>query len=86
MILPIGAWVLREACTQAELWRRAGLPEISVAVNVSAIEFRDDRFLEGLFAILDETGLDPACLELELTRERPHETCGRIRHHSAHLA
>ncbi|MGA3201938.1 MAG: EAL domain-containing protein [Bryobacteraceae bacterium] len=67
LILPIGAWVLREACTQARAWRDAGLPSISVAVNVSAMEFRDQQFLEDVFAVLDETGMNPKCLELELT-------------------
>jgi diguanylate cyclase (GGDEF)-like protein len=67
LILPIGAWVLREACVQARTWMDAGLPITSVAVNVSAMEFRDKNFLEGLFATLRETGLDPSFLELELT-------------------
>ncbi len=67
LILPIGNWVLREACKQARAWAMVGLPGISMAVNISAMEFRNDRFLEGVFAILDETGLDPNTLELELT-------------------
>jgi EAL domain-containing protein (putative c-di-GMP-specific phosphodiesterase class I) len=67
LILPIGAWVLREACTQAKAWIDAGLPKITMATNVSAMEFRDQNFLENLFAILGETGLDPKSLELELT-------------------
>jgi diguanylate cyclase (GGDEF)-like protein/PAS domain S-box-containing protein len=67
LILPIGAWVLREACAQAQAWRDAGLPAITMAVNVSAIEFRAEKFLKGLFAIVRETSLDPKLLELELT-------------------
>ena len=67
LILPIGNWVLREACRQARAWLDAGLPAATMAVNVSAMEFRDENFLEGVFAILDETGLDPSSLELELT-------------------
>jgi len=67
LIMPIGNWVLREACKQARAWLEKGLPVSTMAVNVSAIEFRDDDFLEGLFAILSETGLDPRLLELELT-------------------
>jgi diguanylate cyclase (GGDEF)-like protein/PAS domain S-box-containing protein len=67
LILPIGNWVLREACNQARSWQNAGLTLPSIAVNVSSMEFRDDNFLQGLFAILKETGLDPKCLELELT-------------------
>jgi diguanylate cyclase (GGDEF)-like protein len=67
LILSIGAWVLREACAQARAWMAAGLPATSMAVNVSAIEFRHENFLDGVVAILDETGLDPEFLELELT-------------------
>jgi diguanylate cyclase (GGDEF)-like protein/PAS domain S-box-containing protein len=67
LILPIGAWVLREACSQARAWLDAGLPVTSMAVNVSAMEFRNENFLDDLFAILRETGLDPGSLELELT-------------------
>ena len=48
-------------------WVDAGLPCRTMAVNVSAMEFRDESFLDGVFAILDETGLDPRSLELELT-------------------
>jgi diguanylate cyclase (GGDEF)-like protein/PAS domain S-box-containing protein len=67
LIVPIGAWVVREACTQAQAWLAAGLPIESIAVNVSAIEFRNEDFLENLFAILCDTGLDPKYLELEVT-------------------
>jgi diguanylate cyclase (GGDEF)-like protein len=67
LILPIGAWVLREACRQARAWVNEGLPATTIAVNVSAMEFRNEDFLKGLFAILSETGLDPRSLELELT-------------------
>jgi diguanylate cyclase (GGDEF)-like protein/PAS domain S-box-containing protein len=67
LILPIGNWVLRQACTQARMWIDAGLPLASMAVNVSAKEFRGQSFLDGLFAALDDTGLDPTVLEIELT-------------------
>jgi EAL domain-containing protein (putative c-di-GMP-specific phosphodiesterase class I) len=67
LILPIGAWVLREACKQARAWADAGLPAITMAVNVSAMEFRDQKFLERVFAVLRETGMDPKYLELELS-------------------
>jgi EAL domain-containing protein (putative c-di-GMP-specific phosphodiesterase class I) len=67
LIVPIGAWVLREACTQARSWLDQGLHPGTMAVNVSAMEFREDNFLQGLFDILDDTGLDPKYLELELT-------------------
>jgi diguanylate cyclase (GGDEF)-like protein len=67
LILPIGNWVLREACKQARAWMDAKLPLATIAVNISAMEFRDDRFLAGIFKILDDTQLDPKYLELELT-------------------
>jgi diguanylate cyclase (GGDEF)-like protein/PAS domain S-box-containing protein len=67
LILPIGQWVLREACKQARAWLDAGLPLGTMAVNISSMEFRDDNFLESVFTILSETGLDPRALELELT-------------------
>jgi diguanylate cyclase (GGDEF)-like protein/PAS domain S-box-containing protein len=67
IILPIGIWVLREACKQAKDWIDAGLPIRTIAVNISAMQFRNDHFLSDVFAILSETGLDPKCLELELT-------------------
>ena len=67
LILPIGNWVLREACKQARAWLDAGLQLGTMAVNISAMEFRDDDFLDGVFSILKETGLQPQTLELELT-------------------
>jgi diguanylate cyclase (GGDEF)-like protein/PAS domain S-box-containing protein len=67
LILPIGKWVLREACKQARAWQNAGLALGTIAVNISAMEFRDDKFLEEVFAIINDSGLDPKFLELELT-------------------
>ena len=67
LILPIGAWVLREACLQAQSWKDAGLSAGSMAVNVSMVQFREENFLEDLFSVLAETGLDPGSLELEVT-------------------
>jgi len=67
LILPIGRWVLFEACKQARAWQDAGLPPLPVAVNVSAVEFRDRGFVEGVRTILSETGLAARYLELELT-------------------
>jgi len=67
LIIPIGRWVLREACRQARAWQDAGLPPLPMAVNVSAVEFRDKGFVEGVRTILSETGLPAQYLELELT-------------------
>ncbi len=67
LILPIGRWVLREACRQARAWQDAGLASVSIAVNVSAAEFRQKDFVESIQTILKETGLEARYLELELT-------------------
>jgi len=67
LIIQIGRWVLREACTQARAWQNAGLPPLPIAVNVSAVEFRDRDFVEGVRRILLETGLEARYLELEVT-------------------
>jgi diguanylate cyclase (GGDEF)-like protein/PAS domain S-box-containing protein len=67
LILPIGTWVLRQACQQARAWVDAGLPLGTMAVNISAMQLRSENFLEGVFAILQDTRLDPRLLELELT-------------------
>jgi diguanylate cyclase (GGDEF)-like protein len=67
LIVPIGRWVIHEACRQAQAWQTAGLPQLPVSVNVSAVEFRSQGFLEHIRAMLKETGLDPRYLELELT-------------------
>ena len=67
LIVPIGRWVLREACTQARRWMDAGLRPVSIAVNISALEFRHKDFFEGVRAVLSDTGLEPHCLQLEIT-------------------
>src|ERR1700688_303989 len=66
LIIKIGRWVLNEAFRQLRVWHYAGLPQLSIAVNVSAIEFRDKGFVEGVRTILSETGLPAQYLELEL--------------------
>jgi diguanylate cyclase (GGDEF)-like protein/PAS domain S-box-containing protein len=67
LILPIGTWVLREACKQAKAWMDQGLPVASMAINVSAVQLQDANFLNEVIAVLEETGLNPGALELELT-------------------
>jgi diguanylate cyclase (GGDEF)-like protein/PAS domain S-box-containing protein len=67
LIVPIGRWVLREACVQAVRWRDDGIRAVSIAVNVSAVEFRQREFFDQALAIFEETGIDPACVQLELT-------------------
>lgn len=66
LMKPIGTWVIREACRQASEWLASGLRLPRITVNISASEFRSDEFLPTVSSILDETGLDPNALELEL--------------------
>ena len=67
LIVRLGTWVLREACRQNKAWQAAGLPALKVSVNLSARQLRDNAFVALVVQILTETGLDPHCLELELT-------------------
>ena len=67
LIVPIGEWVLRTACRQMKQWQDNGLLLAPIAVNVSAVQFRQEGFRELIKQVLDETGLDPQYLELELT-------------------
>jgi diguanylate cyclase (GGDEF)-like protein/PAS domain S-box-containing protein len=67
LIIPVGRWVLGEVCAQIARWRDRGMSPVSVAVNVSALEFRHRDFFDHAAAILDASGVDPACLQLELT-------------------
>jgi EAL domain-containing protein (putative c-di-GMP-specific phosphodiesterase class I) len=67
LIVPIGEWVLRTACRQARKWQDEGLPAVSIAVNVAAVQFRQEGFCEVIRRVLRETGLGPQYLELELT-------------------
>jgi EAL domain-containing protein (putative c-di-GMP-specific phosphodiesterase class I) len=67
MIQRLGAWVLREACAQARIWRSEGLPALPIAVNLSARQFLHEDLLDTVARIVEETGIDPALLELEIT-------------------
>ncbi|KAB0565723.1 GGDEF domain-containing response regulator [Pseudomonas palleroniana] len=67
LIVPLTKWVLRRACEQAQAWNALGLNPLSISVNISSIDFRQRDFVENLAAILKQTGLPPAQLELEIT-------------------
>ena len=67
LILDIGTWVLREACTQARKWQREGLPPLRLAVNLSPLQLRQQHLLAAVTEILRETGLAAQYLELEIT-------------------
>jgi diguanylate cyclase (GGDEF)-like protein len=67
LILPIGDWVLRRACQQAKAWHDEGLPVGRIAVNVSGRQFQLPEFPSQVAAIMRDTGIDPATVELEIT-------------------
>lgn len=85
MIVPIGEWVLRTACLHARSWHDRGNP-IPVAVNVSAVQFRQAGFCDLVKDVLDQSGLDPEFLELEITEslllateDMRYEVLGRLK-------
>ena len=67
LIMEIGAWVLNTACAQHVAWRDAGLSAISVAVNLSAVQFRSASLIETVSQAIKDTGIEPSYLELEIT-------------------
>ncbi len=67
LIVPLGEWVLRTACLQAKAWQEQGVADVRMAVNLSARQFKEPLFSQRILAIVNEIGLDPHCLELEVT-------------------
>jgi diguanylate cyclase (GGDEF)-like protein/PAS domain S-box-containing protein len=67
LIIPIGEWVLREACRQVRIWQEEGFRDLHLAVNVSSLQTMQKDFSRMVQQVLVETGFDPALLELELT-------------------
>ncbi|MFJ7725150.1 EAL domain-containing protein [Neobacillus sp. NPDC097160] len=67
LIVPIGKWVLWEACNQRKAWESAGLCDVPIAVNVSVRQFEDDHLVEYISTVLDEVGIEANQLELEIT-------------------
>ena len=67
LIVPIGKWVMRTACIQAKMWRKRADHDLYVAVNLSARQFQQPDLVDQVAAILEETGLKPESLELEIT-------------------
>jgi len=83
LIVPIGEWVLRTACMQARAWQAAGLPPLRIAVNVSVRQLRESSLPRTIAAILEETGLPPDLLEVEVTESgimaNPDHSAGILR-------
>jgi diguanylate cyclase (GGDEF)-like protein len=67
LIIPMGEWILRTVCEQSRLWESAGLKDLLITVNVSSIQFQQDNFAETLYKIMDDAGVEPGALQLELT-------------------
>ena len=78
LITPIGRWVMREACRQLKAWHDEGLPPVPVAVNLSALEFRQRDVAAEIAAVLLETGLAPQYLEIELTESVLMHQTGQV--------
>jgi PAS domain S-box-containing protein/diguanylate cyclase (GGDEF)-like protein len=76
LILPLGEWVLKQACTQLCEWQRAGLPLVPISVNLSAHQF-SEQIVSCLRRILDECGVDPGLIELELTETASMADAGK---------
>jgi diguanylate cyclase (GGDEF)-like protein len=83
LIGKLGDWVLRRACAQAQAWRAAGMGPVQLAVNLSASQFRRSSLITDVTRVLEETGLDPCRLELELTEStimlNPEEAIASLR-------
>jgi diguanylate cyclase (GGDEF)-like protein/PAS domain S-box-containing protein len=77
-IIDLGDWVLRSACRQMKIWLTEGNDQIRVAVNLSALQIQSDKLVEGVLRILDEVGLDPKYLELEVTETAMIDNVGKI--------
>lgn len=80
LIVPIGEWVLRTACIQQRLWQSVGLPPLVIAVNLSARQIKQPNLVNLVANILQETGLDPTLLELEVTESMVMENLQQTTH------
>jgi EAL domain-containing protein (putative c-di-GMP-specific phosphodiesterase class I)/DNA-binding NarL/FixJ family response regulator len=79
LIVPIGKWVLEKVCQQVKSWREAGLPNLTIAVNLSAIEFNQPDLVGKVINLISANSLDPTCLELEITESMiMHDVTGAI--------
>ncbi|TXK75136.1 bifunctional diguanylate cyclase/phosphodiesterase [Paenibacillus sp. N3.4] len=67
LIIPLGEWVLREACRQKMKWTEEGILDYQIAVNISPHQFQEDAFSDKVIQIIEQTGINPTCLEFEIT-------------------
>ena len=93
LIIPIGQWVLREACRQNKAWQDQGLPPLRIAINISAAQLRHEDLADSVALALRETGLEPKYLEIEITESVVMQnastaliTLDRLSHMGIHLA
>jgi diguanylate cyclase (GGDEF)-like protein/PAS domain S-box-containing protein len=77
LIVPLGNWVLNEACRQLAVWHRSGYPSLRVAVNVSTLQFERQDWMDTISDALKKNGVPPSCLELELTETVVMKNCER---------
>lgn len=78
LILPIGEWVCRTACTQAAAWHKSELPNLRMAVNVAPQQFQQENFVDTVGQIVSETGIEPSLLELEITEGSIMQSADRV--------
>ncbi|MDT8387827.1 MAG: EAL domain-containing protein [Thiogranum sp.] len=78
LILPLGEWVLNEACRQHKAWIEQGMEPFRMSVNVSPFQFRQKQFREQLVQTLSDTGIEPACLQLEITENAFLQDLGEV--------
>ena len=88
LILPIGEWVLREACCQLSIWQKnqPGMSGLFINVNISGKQFSHSGFIEMIESILAETNVDPHCLKLEITESVLIENIGSANEIFTYLA
>lgn len=93
LIIPLGKWIIGQACREAMIWQKAGYPHLRVAVNLSALQFLNKNLMKEIFSALDQSGLSPECLEIELTEsllmqdpEGAMGTLSEIRKKGVHVA
>ncbi len=88
LIVPLGSWVMREACRQQARWRDEGHGELTVAINISALQFRRPDFVDGIRSILADSGASADAIEFEITESvlmQPSEDLSRVLSHLREL-